>query len=708
MNEDETVYADWGALRYVAPILGGLVLVGGIVLAAVALSGGDDGSSTTDGATSESTVDPSTAETLPVVEPLTPDDVVADFLPILERGRFGQYSFAFNDAVEAQEQFDTIVGQLGPVTVEATASPVQAVDDANVSAPIELAWELEDGTTFTTDGKIDLVLIGTEWLVDWEPSIVETSLDPGDSLVWERVLAPRAPILGRDGFALIDNVPVWDIGVIPRRVDDVPALTDALGGLIGEDPAEILATISPQPSDSNVYIATRRADEVAAYESQLRSLPGVVLTPSTFPLPPDERFARALLGRSAEVTAEIIDEAPELFIAGDVAGRSGLQRIYNERLHGVPGYQVRIERRFPGNRSTSTTTTADTTATTTTDTAAGGETTDTTETDGSATTVPGASGDPDVVYLEAPVAGTPLQLTIDGNLQRAAEDALTRTDLPSAMVVVEVSTGHVLAVANGPGVAFDNFALTGQYPPGSIFKTITAYAAMERGVDPFDPIDCPLTLDVNGRQFSNAEGEVLGTVPMWQNYVLSCNTGFINLASVLEPSDFTSTAARFGVGVNYELGVAAYGGSVPTPGGPVDFAATSFGQSRILFSPLNAAVMAATAAGGAYRPPQLVLEEGQGPAEAQPLDATLADNLRQMMRAVVTNGTGRAVSNVAGGPVSGKTGTAEFGDQQPPEAHAWFVGFQGDLAFAVFVEGGEFGGATAAPIAADFLNRVAR
>ena len=71
------------------------------------------------------------------------------------------------------------------------------------------------------------------------------------------------------------------------------------------------------------------------------------------------------------------------------------------------------------------------------------------------------------------------------------------------------------------------------------------------------------------------------------------------------------------------------------------------------------------------------------------------------------DGTGNAVAGVAGGPVSGKTGTAEFGDAVPPQAHAWFVGFQGDLAFAVFVEAGEFGGATAAPIAGDFLNRLA-
>ena len=77
-----------------------------------------------------------------------------------------------------------------------------------------------------------------------------------------------------------------------------------------------------------------------------------------------------------------------------------------------------------------------------------------------------------------------------------------------------------------------------------------------------------------------------------------------------------------------------------------------------------------------------------------------------MMRAVVTSGTGTAVTNVPGGPVYGKTGTAEFGSGNPPKTHAWFVGWQGSTAFAVFVERGAFGGTVAAPIAARFLGSI--
>jgi cell division protein FtsI/penicillin-binding protein 2 len=79
--------------------------------------------------------------------------------------------------------------------------------------------------------------------------------------------------------------------------------------------------------------------------------------------------------------------------------------------------------------------------------------------------------------------------------------------------------------------------------------------------------------------------------------------------------------------------------------------------------------------------------------------------LRGLMRAVVISGTGTRAA-APGGPVYGKTGTAEYGDGDPLPTHAWFVGWQGSLAFAVFVEDGASGGSVAAPVAARFLRAL--
>jgi cell division protein FtsI/penicillin-binding protein 2 len=79
------------------------------------------------------------------------------------------------------------------------------------------------------------------------------------------------------------------------------------------------------------------------------------------------------------------------------------------------------------------------------------------------------------------------------------------------------------------------------------------------------------------------------------------------------------------------------------------------------------------------------------------------NGLRTMMAEVVTSGTGTAAAVAGKPPVSGKTGTAEFGSANPPATHAWFIGFQGDTAFAVLVEGGGVGGQVAAPIAGRFV-----
>jgi cell division protein FtsI/penicillin-binding protein 2 len=122
------------------------------------------------------------------------------------------------------------------------------------------------------------------------------------------------------------------------------------------------------------------------------------------------------------------------------------------------------------------------------------------------------------------------------------------------------------------------------------------------------------------------------------------------------------------------------------------------------------AVVAASVASGRTVRPVLVVTDGQAPgtdAEVEtPLTPAEAEGLRTLMRAVVTEGSGSFLADVPGEPVGAKSGTAQFGTQDPPQNHAWMVAVQGDLAVCVFVEVGDLGTTTAGPLLETFLRGV--
>jgi cell division protein FtsI/penicillin-binding protein 2 len=95
------------------------------------------------------------------------------------------------------------------------------------------------------------------------------------------------------------------------------------------------------------------------------------------------------------------------------------------------------------------------------------------------------------------------------------------------------------------------------------------------------------------------------------------------------------------------------------------------------------------------------------PPDPVKIDPKDAKTIRTLMRGVVTTGTGTGMKNVPGGPVYGKTGTAEYGTDTPPKTHGWFTGFQGHLAFACVVEDGGFGADSAVPLLKKMLTDLA-
>ncbi|MEU3464752.1 penicillin-binding transpeptidase domain-containing protein [Streptomyces sp. NPDC006733] len=307
----------------------------------------------------------------------------------------------------------------------------------------------------------------------------------------------------------------------------------------------------------------------------------------------------------------------------------------------------------------------------------------------------------------APATGRPVRTTIDPRIQQAAADALSGSAVNAALVAIDPRTGHILAAANRPG-GF-NRALEGRYPPGSVFKVITAAALLKGGTQPADPAPCPKFAQVDGQRFENQNQFTLPTGSTFTDaFAQSCNTYFVNVRNQLAATDLRDTAQAFGLGGSWDVGTSTYDGSVPVTTSDNDKAAATIGQARVQVSPLVMASVAATVRSGTFHQPVLVPDAVKTPYQAPVgLDPQVAGALRTLMRTTVTSGSAHALKNLPGRPHA-KTGTAEFGSANPPRTHAWMIGYQEDtpLAWAVLLEDGGSGGADAGPVAARFLTAL--
>ncbi len=289
----------------------------------------------------------------------------------------------------------------------------------------------------------------------------------------------------------------------------------------------------------------------------------------------------------------------------------------------------------------------------------------------------------------------PLRTTLDRTLQAAADRAVGSAS--AALVALRPSTGAVLALSDH--LPPPDGALLGLYPPGSTFKVITAAAALGQGVTPSTPVGCPSVTVAAQRTIHNAGDFSLGTVPLARAFAESCNTTFARLGVSAGADRLAAAASAFGFGSHLDPGVSAYSGDVPAAMDGNALAEASIGQGKVQATPLDMAAVAAAVADGTYRPPRLVAARLLGHRATHTLPSAVVAGLRSMMAAVVTQGTAARAGLPPG--THGKTGTAEYDDAG--HTHAWFIGYRGDLAVAVFVTRGDDGGRVAAPLAARFL-----
>ncbi len=279
-----------------------------------------------------------------------------------------------------------------------------------------------------------------------------------------------------------------------------------------------------------------------------------------------------------------------------------------------------------------------------------------------------------------------IKVGIDSMVQQAAQEAVDlRAGSEAMLVALRPSTGEILAVAQTKKAdERGDLALAGQFPPGSVFKIITAGAGLDRqGLAPETIVGCPGTLNLFGRTVTNYNGFSLGSVPLEQAFAQSCNTTFAEISTNLAEGELKAEAKRFGLGLDYDVpGLTTVTGSVPEGETLLDRTEAGYGQGLDLASPFGFALVSATVAAG-KRPVPTLIEGHETTPSANPDGPSpeVIDGLRTMMRQTVTRGTARGMG--AGGTLYGKTGEAEINEG----SHAWFTGFreEDDIAFATLV-----------------------
>lgn len=532
--------------------------------------------------------------------------------------------------------------------------------------------------------------------------------------------APRGTMYDRNGQMLVDSRPAFTVSVLRQEVTDRQALFARLSQLLAIEPrqfearwkaGQVLPDYQPLPLLEDIDRATMEIVQEHSLE-----LPGVIVEAKPLRDYPYGQLAAHLLGYLGEITEEDL-KRPEAakYRRGGLIGKTGLERLFEERLRGEDGYRL-IEVNVRGRELRQVTT-------------------------------------------QKSTPGQRLILTLDAKVQAAGEKAFG--DQAGGAIALDVRSGDVLALVSRP--AFDpaqfargissaewkalledtrhpmqNKVLRGQYPPGSTFKIAVALAALEAGIaTPDTTIGCSGGITLGSHEFRCWNKSGHGAVDLHRALKESCDVWFYRVGMQLGIDRIAAMCRRLGLGqpVGFPFG-GERGGLIPdrewkrrrfgTDWYNGETVICSIGQGYVLATPLQLAVMTATVAnGGTVWKPQVVkrIESLQGdllwtPAPEKFVESQWsAANLRAVRHAL------EAVVNEPGGTAyrsrlpevryAGKTGTAQVvGRRGAREAdtsryehrdHALFVAYAPahapEIAVAVIVEHGGHGGSAAAPVA---------
>jgi len=426
-------------------------------------------------------------------------------------------------------------------------------------------------------------------------------------------------ILDRNGEELAVSVPVVAVWADPKQVHESGSLDNqrawqALADVLGLEMADLTGRIA-NPKRRFVYLQRQVTASVAEYINKLR-LPGVFLRQES------RRYYPA-----GEISAHMVGMTNI-----DGAGIEGVERTYNQWLSGSPA-----ERKVRKDRN-------------------------------------GRVIEEIGLVKEGKKANN-LQLSIDQRLQSLAYRSLKyATELNKAtsgsLVLLDVTTGEVLAMANSPsynpnnrgqyqGFRARNRALTDTYEPGSTLKPLVAVSALVHKKANWTEVFDTRSFSIGGKRVTDSHKMNQGTLADILKY--SSNIGMAHIALRMPPQDILETLNQFGLGLPPGTGlVGESGGMLPlrTRWSDIERATLGFGYG-LRITPLQLAAAYATLARGGVRKPVSILKVSEPPVGEQVIDPAIAEQVVQSLASVVERGGTGTKAEVPGYRVAGKTGTAK-------------------------------------------------
>src|SRR5271168_5123857 len=529
------------------------------------------------------------------------------------------------------------------------------------------------------------------------------------------IIAPRGTMLDREGRVLVDSYPSFSILLLrddPKLLEkSLPQVLEGLD-ISPDDLKDQLDNAKFEPKFQPVVIKPEATQaDIAFVESHRADLPVLELMMVQRRRYPHGAMLGSATGYVGEVSAQQLEQSDGRYRPGDIVGKAGLERQYNETLEGTDGM-----RRVVVNSIGKVMRTLD--------------------------------------NVEA-IPGKPIQLTIDYDLQAVAENAMV--DKEGAVVAMDARTGEVLAMVSRPTVDPNDFAvriandewqklnsdpetplmnraIQAQLAPGSVFKIVMATAMLEsKAIPETMTAFCPGYAVFYGRMFKcHVFGKTAGhgVVDLHKAIVQSCDIFFYNVGKQLGIDRISFYATSLGLGRRTGIDLPSEEpGLIPSEEWAErvyhrkwyagETISVAVGQGAVTTTPLQLARMiGGIASGGVFKQPHL-LKDAQNVGEQRvAISEPTVEKITDAMWGVVNEpgGTGGTLK-LTGIEFSGKSGTAQvigygtrarMGKQKKFEDNAWFVGYapkrNPEIAVAVLVqESGQHGGTASGPVVRDII-----